>query len=306
MTDGSPTPEDPAAIPQPEAAPPADSAPAQAAPQPESAPPARPRPAYGELAPEGWEWKPEVAASASGTAPSAPAQGGSGAAAAPAASPTLPGVPHNLGANLPKRGGAKATPGARAVKGSGSGTPGSSSTGTTQHGTQQPSAPGSPYRAEAPAAAAAAPRAQGQQPGAPRPRMVDRIFTIGLLVIGAFSTLTMVSSLFALESQIRLTATMIGVEHATLAPWVGPLGTIGGIVVLALFAVTLIFSIQRMRAGKLAFWVPLTAGVIAVLIVGILPAVAMLAGAPEIMHQLEADPNGSLDKMLEYMRTMQP
>lgn len=302
MTGDPNAPQEPAAAPQPEGLTPGDSAQAPAMPDTPAAPvapSARPRPAYGELAPEGWEWKPETAADSAGTTGGASAQAGSGTAA-PAASPTLPGVPHNLGAGLPKRGGAKSAPGAYSPKGSGSGTPGASSTGT-----QQPSAPGAPYRADAPAAAAA-PRTNPQQPGAPKPRVVDRVFTIGLLVLGGLVTLSMVSSLFALESQIRLTATMIGLEHATLASWVGPLGTIGGIVVLALFAVTLIFSIQRMRAGKLAFWVPLTAGVIAVLIMAILPAVAMLAGAPEIMQQLEADPNGSIDKMLEYMRTMQP
>ena len=292
MTDGPATPQEPAASPQPTPEQPATPAPAE-----------RPRPAFGELAPEGWEWKPEAANAASSTSSTSPAHGGSGAAAAPAASPTLPGVPHNLGAGLPKRGGAKSATGARAGKSSGSGTAGAAGTGAAGTGPQQPSTPGSPYRADAPAAA---PRAAAQVPGAPRPRMVDRVFTIGLLVLGGLSTLSMVQSLFALESQIRLTATMIGLDHATLASWVGPLGTIGGIVVLALFAVTLIFSIQRMRAGKLAFWVPLTAGVIAVLIVAILPAIAMLAGAPEIMQQFETDPNGSLDKMLEYMRTMQP
>lgn len=135
--------------------------------------------------------------------------------------------------------------------------------------------------------------------------MADRVITIGLLIVGAFSTLSLTSAFFALESQIRLTATALGLEHATLASWVAPLGTASGFAVLALFAVTLIFSIQRMRAGKLAFWVPLSAGVIAVLLLLIIPTVAMLAGAPEIMQQLETDPNGSISKMLEYAQNMQ-
>lgn len=135
--------------------------------------------------------------------------------------------------------------------------------------------------------------------------MVDRVFTIALLVLGAFSVLSISSSLFALASQIRLTGTMIGIDELTLAPWVGSLGTASGIVVLGLFAIALIASIRRMRASKIAFWVPLAAGAVAIAIVMIASMIALMAGAPEIMQQLEADPNGSIDKMMEYIQQMQ-
>lgn len=265
------------------------------------------RPAYGEMAPEGWQWAPEgdatpgaqsptgTPASPAAPAPAQPGQVGVQGSRTPgaAAAPTLPGVPHNLGAGLPK--------GARSKAGRAAGAP-HSPQGTSTQGSGTQAGASAPYRAAEPAAptkAAVAPV------GAPRPRTADRIITIALLVIGAYSTLTLTQSMFALASQIRLTGTMIGVDDLSLASWVGPLGTITGFAVLALFAVTLIFSIQRMRAGKLTFWVPLTAGAIAVLIILIVPTVAMLAGAPEILHQLEADPNGSVDKMMAYIQEMQ-
>lgn len=299
MTDGPATPHDPVTPEEPAVTPP---------------PSPRPRPAYGELAPEGWEWKPEGSsgdpAHGAGSEPSAAAPGGT--------QRSLPGVPHNLGAGLPKRG-TKSAAGGRSggASGSGSGTSGAGSRGHEAasggpqgSGSRNAAAPGAPYRAAEPGTPRAAARQSSTprvaaQPNAPRPRIADRVITIALLALAAYSTLSIASSMFALEAQLRLVGTMIGIEHASLASWVKPLGTGTGIAVLALFAVTLIYSIQRMRAGKLTFWVPLTAGAIAVLIVLIVPTVAMFAGAPEIMQQLDADPNGSLDKMLAYLKDMQ-
>lgn len=248
------------------------------------------QPAYGEYAPEGWSWKPEGAAdeAASSAEPGQPlGAAATQAAAAPAQSSAPPaGVPHNLGA--------PARP------------------------TDEQQAAGAPYRAPAPQAPAQS-QQPGQQlgvqdpgqvppayrvPGPKGPRIGDRVITILLLALGAFGALNIASSFFNLESQIRLTGTMIGVDSPNLASWVGPLGIISGLVVLLLFALTLIFSIQRMRANKLTFWVPLVAGAIAVIILMVVPMIAM-SGAPEIMQQLESDPTGSLDKMMDYLTQLQ-
>ncbi|WP_449281366.1 DUF6264 family protein [Leucobacter sp.] len=232
--------------------------------RPEDERPARPAPAYGELAPEGWEWKPP-ADPAAGASPAAPAGGGAQGSA------PIAGVPHNLGA------GSAPAPASQVRQGEGD---------------------SSPYRATEPQAAPV------PQPGAPKPRVADRVITIILLVIGAFGTLNSAASFFALESQLRLTANMIGIDSPSIAPWVGTLGMVSGFAVLLLFAVTLIFSIQRMRARKLAFWVPLAAGAVAVLLALIIPMIAM-GGAPEIMQQIENDPSGSLDRMMQYLQGLQ-
>ena len=264
---------------------------AQHAPAPHAQ--ARPaQPAYGEYAPEGWEWKPE----------------GADAAPQPDAPRTL-GVPHNLGAPA-----SATTPGA-AAPGTGSasqaptapsnvGAPGAQQPGTQQPGTQQPGEqqPGNPqaYRAAAPQ-----PGPVYGMPGPDRPRTGDRVITIILLVFGAFGALSVARSFFGLETQISLMGTLIGIEEPRVASWVGTLGTVSALVVLLVWALNLLFSIQRMRARKLAFWVPLVAAVIAFVIVMVVPMVAM-GGAPEIMQQIEADPNGSLSKMLESLQELQP
>lgn len=255
--------------------------------QPAQPAPARPaQPAYGEYAPEGWEWKPEGTA-----ADTADAGSRGGVPAAPA------GVPHNLGA--PARDGAPVSRPRPAAD--------------TQQGA------GEPYRAAAPqqpqaSQASQQPQAPQQQngqlppayrtPGTPTPRLGDRVVTIVLLAFGAFGALNVAASFFGLESQIRLTASMIGLDDATVAGWVGPLGIVSGLLVLLLFALTLIFSIQRMRQHKLTFWVPLAAGAIAFVLMIVIPMIA-LSGAPEIMEQLQNDPTGSLDKMLNALTEMQ-
>ncbi|MBL3700617.1 DUF6264 family protein [Leucobacter luti] len=260
--------------------------------------PQRPaQPAYGEYAPEGWSWQPEGtpdsaapeaapgSAASAGAAPQAAGQHEAAPGTQMAAPPA--GVPHNLGA--------PARPDAAPQR-----------------------AAGDPYRAAAAAPQAPAPQTPAaQDPGQPSqlppayrvpgprgPRIGDRVITIMLLVLGAFGALNISSSFFGLESQIRFTGVMIGIEDPKLASWIGPLGVISGLVVLLLFAVTLIFSIQRMRANKLAFWVPLVAGVVAAIVLIVVPMIAM-GGAPEIMQQLESDPTGSLDKMFEYIEQLQ-
>lgn len=249
--------------------------------QPGQQPPARPAPAYGELAPEGWEWKPPADSASDTPASSAAAATGS---PSPGSSP-IAGVPHNLGA-----GGSAAAPNS---------TP-ASAPAAEQRGAGDPA----PYRAAEPQTAPAPAPAPAPQPGAPKPRLADRVVTIILLVIGAFGALNSAASFFSLESQLRLTANMIGIESPEVAPWVGTLGLVSGLAMLLLYAVTLIFSIQRMRARKIAFWVPLAAGAAAVIIALIIPMIAM-GGAPEIMQQIENDPSGSIDRMMQYLQDPQ-
>lgn len=252
--------------------------------------PTRPAiPAYGEYAPEGWEWKPDEteavpvpgAASAAGSAPSA----GAG---------RLPGVPHNLGV----RGDARRAERPTAAPGSPSA---QENPAAPQQGEQAQGSGPAPYRAADPQPGQL--RAAAAYP-APRPRLADRIITIALLALGAFGTLNFASSLFAIDSQLRLTAAMLGIDSLSLPGWVGVLGVVSGLAVLLIFALTLIFSIRRMRAGKLAFWAPLAAGAIVLVLVIIVQSIA-LSGAPEIMQQLQSDPNGSLQKMLEFAQNAQ-
>ena len=256
--------------------------------------PARPaQPEYGEYAPEGWVWTPPE-----GTEAAVAETGGSGAAGSVAASAQRSasarpsGVPHNLGApgqqQAPQQGNQQHAP----------------QQGSQQHAPQQGGQQAAPGSDQSYRAAAAQP---GPVYGAPRsasPRTGDRVVTIMLLVFGAFGALSVARSFFALESQISLMGTLIGMDSPKVESWVGTLGVASALAVLLVYALNLILSIQRMRARKITFWVPLVAAVIAFVILLVVPMIAM-GGAPEIMQQIEADPNGALSKMLDSLQEMQ-
>lgn len=276
----------------------------------------RPAPAYGEYAPEGWTWKPEGAedpaadADAQGTdatgagthsagvyGANATGTGASGANTQPGrpnASGRVPGVPHNLGAKTDGRG-APATgtvsppaPGPQA---------GSPQAGAQQPGPRQDPPPyraDEPQRQPAPAQGALPP---GQKPQRSGGKIADLVITILLLAIGAYGALVFAGSFFQLVPELTRIAAVLGLNDFTPAPWVGTVATVGAIVILALYAVTLIYSIQRMRAVKLTFWVPLSAGVLAILIFFIV-TIVVVTSSPELMERF-ADPS-SMEKLMEF------
>lgn len=257
----------------------------------------RPRPAYGEYAPEGWEWKPPTADSpASADSVSGSASGGT--------PPTLPGVPHNLGAGsaLPSRT-------ARAPQQSG----------------------GEPYRAAPPAQPGSTPaspvpppmpnaqnpntQVPGQAPLAPPPisparrevetkvvRPADRIVTILLLIAGALGTVQLAFGLISLGRTFALIGAGSELESFTVPDWVSSMGQVTGLAILAFYAVTLVYSIRRLRTGKLTFWVPLAAGAIAVVVFIAVIAIAMF-GIPELMSIL-ADPEAAA-RLMERVQDLQ-
>ena len=259
----------------------------------------RPRPAYGEYAPEGWSWTPPGAEQAEGgNGGSASASGGKARGTAGAAqsrpSDVPAGVPHNLGA-----------------RGTTSGAP-----SRPQPATGQESAPGSaagrqdppPYRADDPRdqrrearpAAAPAPAPAGGANARPRPRTADRVITIMLLVVGAFGALNMAATMFALDAQMQLMGSMLGIDDLQVPGWVATVGLITGLAILLVYALNVIYAIQRMRAGKIAFWVPLTAFAIAFVFLIVAQMIAMY-NSPEIIEQLNSDPYGSYGKMMQFL-----
>ncbi|UBH04992.1 hypothetical protein K8P10_000503 [Leucobacter sp. Psy1] len=266
----------------------------------------RPRPQYGEYAPEGWSWTPPGEESGA-TGPAASGQVPGSGAQAPSGSRSgrVDGVPHNLGA-----GSAKPARGSRSgqasandrAKGSKSSTPQGKPSGANpapERATPEQAAAHTPrkYRDDAatppqapPAATqvAAPPQARSAQ-GARPARKGDRIVTIILLVIGAYGAFSISSGMFNLAPQLMLNASMLDVETMTLPDWTGTAGTVTGLFVLLVWALNLLFSIQRMRAGKLAFWVPLVAAVIALVPVFIVMSVVLFQ-TPEVIEQFSTMP----------------
>lgn len=251
----------------------------------------RPRPQYGEYADSAHPAS--TTPPAEGTVPAAPEAPQSAHVPQQPANPApladrpsgkygsaLPGVPHNLGVGASDKSNAKFA-GAEPQQAQ-----------TPQHG--------QPYRASEPANQAPQPVQFGAQ-GAPaqRPnRLADRIVTIVLLVMGAFGALQTALPLMTIGASLSdLAVNAFKLEDFTVSSSVTTLGTVGAIVILSLYALVLIFSVQRLRAGKLTFWAPLAAGFIAMVLAFVIYAIA-LAQSPELL-QASMDPD-AMQQMLDY------
>lgn len=140
-------------------------------------------------------------------------------------------------------------------------------------------APGATEREDA-ASAASGLRDAALQPGGPTAVRTapswDRFVTIALLAFGAFGAWNSAASLQQIPQQMQLSYDMMGVGTFTAPDWLPTLALIGTIVQLALYAVVVGLSILRLRAGRVAFWIPLAGGALSFVLTMVLLAVVML------------------------------
>jgi uncharacterized membrane protein len=132
---------------------------------------------------------------------------------------------------------------------------------------------------------------------APKPLLGDRIATTLLLVLGTFGALYMAQSMLVLSASFSLMAEALEVKDFSVPAWVDTLGTVSGLAFFAIYAFTLIFSIRRMRARKLTFWVPLTAGAV-VFVCALVVTMVAITAMPELMEAV-SEPD-ALQKILDY------
>jgi NADH:ubiquinone oxidoreductase subunit 6 (subunit J) len=231
----------------------------------------------------------------------------------PVSSGQLPGVPHNLGVSggvgaattvtptVPPAQSPQAHPTAPQSPNQPSSSAGQQPVphGEPYRATQAPGAEANPTGSSAPHyAAAPAPAAQSAQAGTAPKRGADRIISILLLALGAIGALNLGLSSMQMPSQMALGAEMFGLSDFVVPSSVSTIGTVGAIIILSLFAVTLIYSIQRLRARKLTFWVPLTAGVISFIVMLALTLIAF-SQAPELLQAM-AQPEAT-QQMFAYI-----
>jgi hypothetical protein len=145
-----------------------------------------------------------------------------------------------------------------------------------------------PQMATPPAAASARPLSTDGRPERP----ADRFITIMLLVIGVFGTWSTISTLQSLPDllpdAIRRASEMFGTSAAAIdytpGPEVAAILLAGSIFQVVLWLLTAWWSISRIRARRLAFWVPLIGGAVsfialyAVMFIVILGDPALVAG----------------------------
>ncbi|GAA1056667.1 hypothetical protein GCM10017608_21360 [Agromyces luteolus] len=127
----------------------------------------------------------------------------------------------------------------------------------------------------------------GAADGAARPpRTIDRFFTILLLALGAIGAWNTSVSLQQLPGAIQGVYTDQGVGTYSPQPWLPTLALIGTVFMLALYAAVLGWSIMRLRARRLAFWVPLVGGAVAFLATMVLTSIVFFTD-PTFQSYLE-------------------
>ncbi|MDQ0576006.1 DUF6264 family protein [Agromyces albus] len=128
-----------------------------------------------------------------------------------------------------------------------------------------------------------------------RDRPADRIVTILLLVVGVLGAWSAIGSLQSLPTvlpeALRQASEMLGTGGAafdyTPAPEVAGLILTGQIIQFVLLAFVVWWSIARLRARRLAFWVPLVGGVLSfIALYAIMFAIIM--SDPALVERLSA------------------
>jgi energy-converting hydrogenase Eha subunit C len=105
---------------------------------------------------------------------------------------------------------------------------------------------------------------------------VDRIVTIVLLAIGAVNVVTSAFSYLDLPTGIARTMEILGIpgEFTNVAAadtW----GAIATIVLVSGYLLTLVWALNRMRAGRLSWWIPVVGAVITFAVVSVCVAVPL-------------------------------
>lgn len=127
--------------------------------------------------------------------------------------------------------------------------------------------------ASAPASPAAAPR---PAPAAAPARFGNRFATTALLAFGLACTLLSIPGLLNLGEGIQGAFATQGLDPYTSLPLADTLGLAAIVLQLLLWVLTLAISVSALRRGRVSWWIPLVAGVVAVIVVSVLGIAAMV------------------------------
>lgn len=105
----------------------------------------------------------------------------------------------------------------------------------------------------------------------------DRVVTLILLAIGAFNVVSSVFSYLDLAAGIDGAMDVMGVpgeftKFDAARTW----GAIAAVVLVSGYLLTLVWSLNRMRAGRLSWWIPLLGAVVTFVIVSACVAVPLV------------------------------
>jgi hypothetical protein len=126
-----------------------------------------------------------------------------------------------------------------------------------------------------------------QAAGAPvRPRMLDRVVTIALLVYGLFNVVTSFPSFLDYGAYAETMFAVMGVDVTLSDPAAGrPWGIAAALVLAIGWIATALVSLWSLRRGRLTWWIPLAAGIFFTFVTGVLMAVPLMSD-PAVLKAL--------------------
>lgn len=117
----------------------------------------------------------------------------------------------------------------------------------------------------------------GERPGVPRRRPVDRLITIALLAYGLVNVAVTAVSYLDFPTAMNQMMDALGVDGEFTNYAQGKLwGTIASIVLIVGWSLTAMFSVRRLRSGKVAWWVPLAGGAVTLLVASVCAAIPLM------------------------------
>ena len=122
-------------------------------------------------------------------------------------------------------------------------------------------------------------------------RMVDRVVTLALLIYGLLNTITSTPQMTDYASYAETMFRMMGVDATLSDPGAARGWGLAAALVMGIgWLLTAVFAWTRLRAGKLAFWVPLVGAVVFLGISGALLAIPLLNDPAVLDALLNATP----------------
>ena len=122
----------------------------------------------------------------------------------------------------------------------------------------------------------------------------DRIVTMVLFGLGAYNVVVAVlgASTFAVSLLALLRDRGFPVDDFTAQDALQRVGVLSAVLAVALFVLAVVVARRRLRAGRLAFWVPLVAGVVFTLVQAVAVAAVVMGDASflEALRSMPAPP----------------
>jgi len=109
------------------------------------------------------------------------------------------------------------------------------------------------------------------------PRTWDRVLTAILIAIGAYTVLNYFATLTNLGSVLAQAFTTAGYGEFQSQALANQLGVVATVIIVVLYASSTTLALLSLRAGRVSFWIPVTAGALAFLTVLVVMMVIVFA-----------------------------